>query len=232
MKLLRTIAVPLLCLLGACQSPPEPAPPASSTPAAAPIAEATGTTFTIDTQQSWLRILVYKSGRLARFGHNHVISSHAIDGQVVLDGPVPVIALSLPLAELRVDDSAQRAAEGEDFPGEIPDKDRAGTRGNMLGEALLNAQRFPVLSIQSFDVRGDGPEYNVDANVTLAGRSSSVTFPVTVTRDGDTLTATGRTQILHEALGLTPFTALLGALSVRDDIGLHYYFVASRDDET
>ena len=43
-----------------------------------------GRAYRVDENQSELRILVYRAGPLARFGHNHVIVNHAIRGAVSL----------------------------------------------------------------------------------------------------------------------------------------------------
>ena len=46
-----------------------------------------GQAYRIDAAQSELRVLVYRAGPLARFGHNHVMVNRAISGWVDADGP-------------------------------------------------------------------------------------------------------------------------------------------------
>ena len=45
-------------------------------------APATSNEFRVDSDASWLRVLAYPDGPLARFGHNHVISHNGISGVV------------------------------------------------------------------------------------------------------------------------------------------------------
>ena len=58
-----------------------------------------GRIYHVDEKQSELRVLVYRAGPLARFGHNHVIVNHAIRGVVsVAEGAgESVFRLNLPV---------------------------------------------------------------------------------------------------------------------------------------
>src|ERR1700688_3834804 len=62
-------------------------PKARQSPAAAegvqPTRPHTGAAvYSIDSAQSELRLLVYRAGPMARFGHNHVILNHSVGGWV------------------------------------------------------------------------------------------------------------------------------------------------------
>jgi len=81
----------LVLLLGGCGAPKlrQSAPP-TPTSAAASRGAPPGRTYRVDENQSELRVLVYRAGALARFGHNHVIVNRAVRGSVnVTDGPGP-----------------------------------------------------------------------------------------------------------------------------------------------
>ena len=178
----------------------------------------TSKAFRVDSEASWLRVLAYPDGPLRRFGHHHVISHHGISGTVDV-APNPLesnIMLELGSADLDVDDPEMRALEGEDFEAEVPQKDVDGTRANMLGERLLNAEQFPTIQIESSKIEGSMPDVNIVATVRIAGAESTVTFPATIELTDDAFVASGEFEITHGALGLSPFTAMGGALSVRD----------------
>lgn len=228
MKRFHCIALVVFVLLAGCQGPAErPAPaPASDVPVAA----TDGARYLIDADASWLHVRVYKSGRLARFGHNHIISSHAIAGTLMLtDDPTQsTLSLQLPLADFVVDDPRWRAQNGDDFPGEIKEADRAGTRVNMLSDKLLNAAVHPVMRIDSTAIEKHAEGFSIRANVALAGANSTLAFPVTVNREDGVVRAEGELTIAHDQLGLTPFSALLGALKVADEIGVSYHLVAKQ----
>lgn len=232
----RFVPMCVFALLAASCRAPLPVPESNSQ--GAPVAQNLALSeaaqrFAIDPAQSWLRTRVYRSGRLAKFGHNHVMMSQGLEGQIVL-GDVDAqarITVTLPLESLVVDDPLARAAEGAEFDGTIPDKDRAATRKNMLGAALLNAAAYPDITLRSVRIEGARPDLVVVTDVTIAGQTRRIDLPVTVEVTDDTITAVGDFVVTHEALGLEPFSALLGALRVRDDIGLHFTLVAEATDD-
>ncbi len=115
----------------------------ASTPGQAQEA-ATNKEYSVDSDTSWLRVLAYPDGPLKRFGHHHVISHHGISGTVDV-APDPLestFMLEITVTDLDVDNPDTRALEGEDFEGEVPQKDIDGTRANMLGKSCLTANNF------------------------------------------------------------------------------------------
>lgn len=185
---------------------------------------ATNKEFRIDSETSWLRVLAYPDGPLRRFGHHHVISHHGISG-IVIVAPNPLestIMLELAVADLEVDDSAMRELEGEDFVKEVSQKDIDGTRGNMLGDNLLNGEQFSTIQIQSTAIEGSMPNVNIVATVIVTGMEQTVKFPASIELTDDSFVASGQLEITHGELGLSPFTAAGGALSVRDLLVLKY----------
>ncbi len=98
----------------------------------------------------------------------------------------------------------------------------------MLSESLLNAEAHPVLGITGEAAGGTPADGEVRLTIDLAGRESTVTAPVSVEFADAALTATGSFRLTHEQLGLEPFTALAGALSVAQEIDFTYRIVARR----
>lgn len=219
-------ALTLVLLIPGCAMPPRPppAPPPGPVEATAP-----GERYTVSTSE--VVVKVYRDGPLARLGHNHVIASTALAGSVVLRAPLEAsgFALEMPLASLVVDDPARRAVAGAEFPPEIPAADRDGTRENMLGPRLLLADSHPVLSLDALAIRPEGAGYRVDTRVGIAGKSVSLSLPVAFTADGDQLRVSGEFTVTHAELGLEPFAVAMGALRVREDIGVSFSLVATRD---
>ena len=179
--------------------------------------------------ESELRILAYRDGPLARLGHNHVISTTRIDGRVAWTEDIgrSYVELRVPVASFEIDRPDLRAEEGDEFPGEIPEQDIAGTRANMLGEKLLDAETYPEIRLFSRRVRGSLDALIVDAEVIIKDQSTAVSFPLTARREGERLIASGEVSLAQTSLGLEPFSALLGALTVRDEIDLKFRFVAA-----
>ncbi len=224
---IRLLLLLLLFSLFAC-APAVKRPPAGPPPPAPPAADAR--LYTVDSEASTLRVLVYRGGPLASLGHNHVISSRALAGSVWLgrDPHAVVFELRLPLTQLEVDRPELRAAEGADFPGELDPAAIAGTRENMLGERLLDAARFPEIRLRSRKVRGQAPNFILDIDVELRGQWHSITVPAGLSRSGDSLTASGAFRLRQTELGLEPFSVMLGALRVQDELRIRYRIVARR----
>jgi len=192
------------------------------------------TEFRVDSDASWLRVLAYPDGPLRRFGHHHVIAHHGISGSVEV-APDPLettFMLELAVADLAVDDPAMRALEGEDFEAEVPQKDVDGTRANMLGERLLHGEGFPTIQLQSTAIDGSMPNVNIVTTVTVIGMESTVTFPASIELTDDSFVASGQIEVTHDELGLSPFTAMGGALSVRDLLVLKYEISGVRVTES
>ncbi|MDX1405740.1 MAG: YceI family protein [Woeseiaceae bacterium] len=180
--------------------------------------------YRVDSDSSLLRVLAYPDGPLRRFGHHHVISHRGLSGSVsVPANPLEsTIHLQLSVADFEVDDPDLRALEGEDFEKEVPQKDKDGTRANMLGERQLHAEQFPSIQIRSTAIEGSLPEVNIVATVTVKGVENTVTFPASIELTDDAFVARGEREILHSELGLEYFTAAGGALAVRDLLVFKY----------
>ena len=228
----------LALLLAACGAPrprhavPPPKPEESiSRPGSPP-----GRVYRIDENQSELRILVYRAGPLAHFGHNHVIVNHAIRGAVNLaDAPGDsAFWLTVVVAGFVVDDVQARREEGADFAGDIPDDAKSGTLHNMLSTALLNADDFPVIAVRSVAEPGARAASGAGALIAtvalnVAGHESTIDVPLTLRVDSRSLSATGSLELRQTALGLTPFSLMLGALQVQDAMTIKFEIVAVPD---
>jgi hypothetical protein len=192
-----------------------------------------GRVYRVDEHQSELRILVYRAGPLARFGHNHVIVNHAIRGMVSLadEAGESVFRLNVPVAGFVVDDPQARRDEGADFAGDIPEDAKSGTLHNMLSAALLDADAFPMITVNSVAApaaREGARDGALTATVAIdvAGHESKVDVPLTLRVDSRRLSATGTLELRQSALGLTPYSLMLGALQVQDAITIKFDIVA------
>lgn len=188
--------------------------------------------YRLNSEGADIRILVYRAGPLARLGHSHVISVGELTGSVTVQPDIEqsTFEMAIPVDGLVVDDPLLRSEEGEEFTSEPSEDDIAGTRSNMLGEQVLNAAQFPVVSVRGTGPIGDGAQTTVTLAVEILGRVIERSFPITLafTADRERLTATGAVRITHADLGMTPFTAVAGALRVAEEIDLKYHINAER----
>jgi hypothetical protein len=178
---------------------------------------------------SEVRILVYREGRLAKLGHNHVVVSRNLQGYVFLaDTPGESRAdLFFTVASLIVDDPADRAAAGAGFATVLSADAVAGTRRNLLGERLLEVERFPFIVIGAA-LSGEDREQPA-VTLTLTIKDSQITVPVDVEMivTGQRIEIAGSFDVAQTGLGIEPYSVLGGALRVRDIIELRFRVTAA-----
>jgi polyisoprenoid-binding protein YceI len=227
---MRKFLWPVLLLVAGCAVPPRgPVPPPAPAPApAAPRPAAPAETWQV--VASRLEVRVYRDGPMQKLGHNHVITSDQLRGEIMLRASLTDTSfeLRLPLESLVVDDEAARSGAGPEFSAPVPEKDRDATRHNMLGDRLLNAALQPEMRLTSDSVTFGQGRYEARVRVALAGGEHIVTAPFTVTVDGGRLSAHGAFRLNHADVGLEPFAVAFGALKVRDDFDVDLRLEARR----
>jgi polyisoprenoid-binding protein YceI len=210
----------LFCILIACsaQRPRPSAPQIPSAPGAVLQALPAPGTYRIDEDASELRILVYRAGSLAGIGHNHVIINRSVSGFVQIAGSLSdsSVSLQVPVDAFVVDEAEARREEGDEFPGDIPDDAKSGTRRNMLSGAVLNAAQFPIITLKSTALKGTAGKLTADLSLIIAGHEAAVSVPLTLQGDSQHLWAIGSFELRQSAIGLVPYSLLHGALQVQD----------------
>ncbi len=227
---MRKFLAPILLILSACAAPPQQPPPSEPPETKPAPASAAGPSEAWEVASSRLEVRVYRDGPMAKFAHNHLVTSTAVTGRIDLREPrtATTFRLELPLESLVVDDEQARAAAGPDFAAPVPAKDREGTRHNMLGEKLLNAARQPVLVMTADGITGGPENYTVNLRVSLGGEERVISVPVTMAAEGANLRLHANLKLRHADLGLEPFTTGLGAIRVRDDFEIDCRLEARR----
>jgi polyisoprenoid-binding protein YceI len=195
---------------------------------AAPADAAEATRYSVDSAASMLHILVYRGGALARMGHNHVVSSEEVSGQVIVhqDFSRSSVELTVPVKTFIVDDAKARAAEGPDFAAVVPQDARDGTRGNLLRREVLDGERYPKITLQSVAVAGSRAKPTLTMRITIKDVSRDVEVPTSVEEQDGKLIATGEVAIKQTDFGIKPFSVALGALQVVDQLKVKFRLVA------
>jgi polyisoprenoid-binding protein YceI len=178
--------------------------------------------------KSLLQILVYRGGAMARLGHNHVIASHHLEGEVFLTDDVTATSFEIrvPVNELTVDEPAMRELAGADFPAGVPQSARDGTRKNLLSDSLLDGANYPQIRLRSTDVLASGGILDVGVEITLKDQARRVRVPVALQRKEGALTASGEFTLKQSELGLKPFSVAMGALVVLDEMRIRFEITA------
>ncbi len=224
---MRKFLWPIILLLAGCAAPPR-----GDAPLAAPPAK----TETAAPYESWkvvtsrFEVRVYRDGPMQKLGHNHLITSGAIEGEIHLREPLTQTGfdIRLPLESLTVDDADARTAAGGEFAAPVPPQDREATRRNMLGEKVLDAARQDAIRLTAEEISGEPGSYQARVRVSLKGVEHIVAAPFNVTIEGDTLKAQASFSLTHADIGLVPFTVGLGALNVRDEFEVDFRLEARR----
>jgi polyisoprenoid-binding protein YceI len=180
-------------------------------------------------EESLLRILVYRGGAMARLGHNHVIASRHLEGEVFLaaDATGTRFDIRVPVNELTIDEPAMREAAGADFPPGVPQSARDGTRNNLLSGALLDGPNYPHIRLRATDVaQGADGGYDVGVEITLKDQAHQVRVPVALRRADGALTANGEFTLRQSQLGLKPFSVAMGTLVVLDEMTIRFQITA------
>ncbi len=186
------------------------------------------TRYTIDSHASLLVVKVYRDGQLASLGHNHVISSRDLQGEIYLAESIRDTAfeIRLPVASLVIDSPVLRAAAGDDFPGELDADAILGTRSNLLSEQQLDVASWPEIVLRSRSIDAEPPDFTVMVDMAFKAHISSIAVPVQMEISGDQIIVTGAFTILQSEFGMQPFSVMMGALRVRDEINVEFHIVA------
>jgi hypothetical protein len=204
----------------------EPVPGGAPVQAQPPVV---GQAYQVVGADSLLIVRVYRGGTLARVGHNHIVASHDLAGTVYIAKDISrsSFELKFPVALLTVDEAELRAAQGADFAADVPDAAaRDGTRRNMLGPAVLDADHFPQIELRSVGLEPSGDHLMARIEVRIRDQAHVHTVPLSYTLSANELLAQAEFPLKQTDIGLQPFTALLGALAVQDEMQLQVRIVA------
>lgn len=230
----------LLLAVAGCRMTPEPdsPPPPAETASAGGLpataadpadkVRASVTPWPIDPQRSSVTIIVRRAGPLARFGHDHVVTS-ADERGTIWAGDTPATSafeLQLPVESFAVDLPEARSSAGAEFAAPVPDEARAGTRRNMLRAEVLDAAEFPLITLRSLAASGDWSQPVLKIAVQLRGVTREHAIPVQVERGPLGLVVRGDLQLNQGDYGITPFAAAGGAIQVADALEIRFVIAA------
>ena len=177
--------------------------------------------FRVDPARSLVVLDVRRGGTFAQFGHDHVIASHSVSGNIAPEeGRAD---LYVPLRELVVDEADLRAEAGLGPPLDASDVE--GTRHNML-DKVLDAGRYPYVLISVGNVgAADGPR-QMPFSMTMHGTQRLVEASAQVERTVEAISVSGTVAIDQSSFGITPLSLLGGAIAVQDRVDIRFHIRA------
>lgn len=194
------LALAVAGLLGGCSSPRPPAPPP---PAAAAVVQ----------DDDRLQILVFRGGRAAGLGHNHVLRAP----RLVVSWPAAGPELRFRLDELVLDPPALRERLGPAFASRLDEGAVAATRTNMLKS--LAADVYPEVRVSTLRQVGEGAQRAVEVEIELHGQRRRQWLVA----DVQGREARGQVVIRQSDFGLQPFSVLGGLLAVQDELVVQFH---------
>jgi hypothetical protein len=223
----RGLVAVVAALLAAC-APTSTAPP--STPAGAPSdfphayyleAQARGQpVFRVDAARSQVVIEVRRGGSLARLGHDHVLASHEVAGNVAPDEGRADFYVALDA--LTVDEPDLRAEAG--FTTQPDAEDIAGTRRNM--HKVLETERYPYVLLRVTGATAESKPDSIRLYVTVHGVTRPVDAIASWAGTREEFSASGTFAFDQSAFGITPLSILGGAVTVQDRLNISFRIVA------
>jgi hypothetical protein len=173
--------------------------------------------YQVQAANSLVAITVRRGGPLARFGHDHVVASRAVQGYV---SPQEGRAdLYVPLNDLTVDESALRAEASLDTQPSAADI--AGTRANML-DKVLETQKYPYALIRVTGLDKNQSNMRLSVAITLHGVTRTFETAAQIEAEGDEMRVSGLIEFKQSDFGITPFSVFNGALQVLDHLSLRF----------
>jgi hypothetical protein len=185
--------------------------------------------YTIEAETSIIRVYVGRSGPLARLGHNHVIHSRELSGQINLaqDRLNSTGSFSFPVNSFVVDDASERERAGDAFESEPGESAIEGTRENMLGVTVLNADAYSEISVTATPESISDDQWLLSLELAFQGNTISLEIPAQIELTGSRFSVDASFTLAHDDIGLSPFSALGGSLRVAEEIDFEMHIEAS-----
>ena len=222
-SLLRQLFVIALAVsLAACALPPKVVEPQAVDAFPADWLTAPGESVVLNADASRIDIRVYRAGRLASLGHDHAIEVTGLTGELRRFADGAVADLRFRPDALRVDDPAARARAGEGFEQAPDERAIAGTRRNMLGEKVLDAENWPEIRVLAKIPSLDAGAAKARVYFSLRGNGRLMQVPVRIENRNDAIRVHGRLDLQQSAFGIEPFSVFGGALAVRDTVEIEF----------
>ncbi len=157
-----------------------------------------------------LLLKVFKEGMASRMGHDLVFEVRRWSAKVVVDPT----ELSRSTLEATAEISSFDIVEATGGAKALGRGDKADIKRN-IEEKILDARRFPAISFNSTRAEViDERQVRIAGELTIAGTTRPATMDMKL-NDGR---ARGTMTVTQSQWGIKPFSAMMGALKVRDAV--------------
>ena len=176
-------------------------------------------TWLVDTQTSRVFIFVDKTG----FGHQHGVAGLVQSGSLTLHATRDAGRLVFAMSRFTADTAEARRYCG--LSGETDKKTMEKVNQNMLGAAVLDVARHPEATFQVDSSLPTGslsrsgmPLYELSGTFTLHGVSHPLRVVAEASNQNGSVHLRGQFKLSQTRYGIKPFSAVLGAVGVADEL--------------
>jgi polyisoprenoid-binding protein YceI len=127
-----------------------------------------------------------------------------------------------------VDAAATRAALGGLYAEPLTPEQRKATRAHMLSRGALDSARYPWARLHIAAPSTAQGAVRITIALTLHGVTRDLHAATQLSVNARQLLANGTFTIRQSDFGITPYSALLGALKVADPLDIRYHLVFDR----
>ena len=160
-------------------------------------------TLSIDARRSKIVVSVYKEGIFAFAADNHTVIAPVASGS--LDVTRKIVSVTFRVAQMQVQDPPSR---------------RDKVQANMLGPAVLDAQRYPNITFRSDSIdESPAGRWIVRGHLILHGQTRPVEFQVT-RKAADRFV--GSATLRQTDFGITPIRIAGGTVRVKDAVRVDF----------
>ena len=159
-----------------------------------------------------VKLRTFRDGLASKAGHDLVLG---VDRwSATLDGDSDDPSSNRVNATLDLRSISIQSATGGVKP--LSDGDRKDIIKNL--EKTLNVGQNPEVSFRTTGVQGSNSSVDLSGTITLSGKSSPIRFQLSRSSGPGGERLTGTVPILHSAFGIKPYSGLLGALKIKDEV--------------
>ena len=176
--------------------------------------------WSLDPSSGELLIRTATAGPAAKMGHRLTIAMRSWEGSVQWRDTSPVAA------ELTVAVDSLEVLGGEGGVTPLTAPERAVARSNALKS--LDAKKYPQIRFASDEITRTGEGYRLSGTVEIHGTERPQTVDVTVTDKGDRWSMSARVPITQSDFGIKPYSLMMGALKVADEVTVEFTGTYSR----
>jgi len=192
-------------------------------PGLAALASPPAPALQIDAKGSQFQVFVWKRGLASAFAHDHIMGANDFKGVVEFDRAKPSqskVYLRIPAAKLQEQKSKMSAEDVK-------------TVKKHMDEDVLEVSKFPsiifrsskVVVVKTVKATASEPgnlQLKVTGELDLHGQKHEKTLDVMLVEKAGQLTVTGECKLRQTEYGITPFSAFLGAVGVKDVVDLKF----------